>query len=362
MIEVEHLKKIFDSTEVFKDINLKVNDGDVVGVIGPSGSGKSLLLRCMIMLERADSGRIYLDGDEITAPGYNLDSVHKRIGMVFQTFNLFEHLSVVENVMSGLVHLNGMKTIEAYDRAKQLLQEVGLADKAFMYPRSLSSGEKQRVAIARTLSLEPEIILMDEPTSLLDPLMRGEVESVIRMLKSEHRTMVITTHEMELIRQVCNKVVFLNDGIVWEEGTPGKIFDNADRDETRRFVKALRVLEFDVQSADFDFIGMKTQILDFAYRNGVSTLAMNRLMSIVEEFVQMIIIQQQEDNRMKMTFEYNKHEERIEGNILFSGEELDPDNPRYVFSWPIIKMRATEIETSLIDEDGYTNRVFITIK
>ena len=363
MIKIEHLKKSFRKKEIFKDINLEVNDGEVVGIIGPSGSGKSLLLRYMIMLDRADSGKIYLDGEEITAPGYDLDNVHKRIGMIFQNFNLFEHLSVVENVMSGLVHLNEMKPIEAYDRAKALLKTVGLADKAFAYPRMLSSGEKQRVAIARTLALEPEIILMDEPTSLLDPLTRGEVESVIRLLRSENRTMVITTHEMELIRQVCTKVAFINDGVIWEEGIPDKIFDNADRDETRRFVQALRVLEFDMKSSDFDFIGMKTKILDFTYRNGASSLVTNKLMSIVEEFVQMIIIQQQaKNNKMKMTFEYNKRKEQLEGVILFSGDVLDPDSPLFVFSWPIIKMRATDLETSVVDEDGYTNKIFLTIK
>lgn len=362
MIKVEHLKKVYGNREVFRDLSLTVNDGEVVGIIGPSGTGKSLLLRCMIMLENPTEGKIYLDDEEITAPDCNIDDVHKRIGMVFQNFNLFSRMSVVQNVMSGLVHLDNMHPQDAYEKSMKLLKSVGLADKAFLYPNRLSGGEKQRVAMARTLALEPEIILMDEPTSALDPIMSTEVSAVIRMLKSQGHTMVIATHEMELIRQVCTKVVFLLDGKVWEEGTPDKIFDNADREETRIFVQALRLLEFDVQSDDFDFIGMQTSILNFTYRNGVPETVVNKLLSITEEFVQMIIIQSKGSNIMNMSFAYDQKDGSIDASIRFSGPKLDPDNPIYFFSWPIIQMRADEITSEEISEDGFTNCVHLKLK
>lgn len=362
MIRVENLKKEYGKRTVFSDIDLTVNDGEVVGIIGPSGTGKSVLLRCMIMLEKPTDGKIFLDNEEITSPDCNIDDVHKRIGLVFQNFNLFSSMSAVENVMSGLVHLNGMHPQDACEKAIKLLKMVGLADKAFKYPNKLSGGEKQRVAIARTLALDPEIILMDEPTSSLDPIMSGEVGVVIRLLKAQGHTMVITTHEMELIREVCTRVVFLYNGQVWEEGTPDKIFDNADREETRVFVQALRVLSFDVRSDDFDFIGMQTKIADFAYRNGVPDTIKNKLLSITEEFVQMIIVQSGGGNKMNMSFAYNNKEECMDGIINFSGPVLDPDDPLYFFSWPIIQMRADEISNAVIDEDGFTNRVRFKIK
>lgn len=357
MIRVENLKKEYGKRTVFSDIDLTVNDGEVVGIIGPPGTGKSILLRCMIMLEKPTDGKIFLDNEEITSPDCNIDDVHKRIGLVFQHFNLFSSMSAVENVMSGLVHLNGMHPKDAYEKAIKLLKMVGLADKAFKYPGRLSGGEKQRVAIARTLALEPEIILMDEPTSALDPIMSGEVEAVIRLLKVQGHTMVIATHEMELIRAVCTKVIFLYNGQVWEEGTPEQIFDNAQREETRVFVQALRVLEFDVRSDDFDFIGMQTKISDFIYRNGIPDTIKNKIISITEEFVQMIIVQSQGNSIMHMSFTYDHKEGSMDGIIRFSGPELDPDNPLYFFTWPIIQMRADEISNEVIDENGYTNSV-----
>ena len=357
MIKVENLQKEYYGKTVFRDISLKVNDGEVVGIVGASGSGKSLLLRCMLLLDRPDSGRIFLDDEEITAEDCDIDRVHKRIGMVFQNFNLFSHMSVVENVMSGQVHLDQVPVQEAFEKSMKLLKEVGLADKAFAYPRVLSGGQKQRAAIARTLALNPEIIFLDEPTSSLDPLVRGEVEAVIRMMAAAGHTMVIVTHEMALLRQICTKVVFIHEGTVWEEGTPAEILDNAKRPETRRFVTATRLLDFDVRSDDFDFLGMQSIIKEYVFRNGIPTGICDRLLSITEELVQMVIIQPDEKNIMRMTFEYNQKEESLYGDVRFSGPPLDPDDPMYFFSWPIIQMRVDEVSNIVIDEDGYTNSV-----
>ena len=361
MIRVSNLKKEYDGHAVFHDLNITINDGEVVGIIGPSGTGKSIFLRCLMMLETPDAGKIFLDDVELPIRGAEIDEARKKIGMVFQTFNLFEHMSVIENVMSGPVHLQGTAPETAFEEAMKLIRMVGLADKAYSYPDKLSGGQKQRAAIARTLAMHPGIVLLDEPTSELDPMMRGEVEAVIRMMAAAGHTMVIVTHEMELVRQICTRVLFLNDGVVYEEGTPEKIFDNPDRTGTRRFVRALRVLEFDVESKNFDFIGVQTMVAEFAYRNGVPGNLLNRLQSILEELFQMVIIQPEDDNRMHISFEYNNKELCLNGLVMFSGPSVDPDDPMYFFSWPIIAKRASEVTVEPTDENGYTNRVSMKI-
>lgn len=362
MIQLENLGLQFGTREIFRGVNTTIHDGEVVGIIGPSGSGKSQLLRCMTMLQKPTSGRILLDGVDLTAPSTDLCEARKKIGMVFQNFNLFQHMTVVENVMSGLVDLKNVPQETAYGEAMELIKTVGLSDKAYFYPYKLSGGQQQRAAIARTLAMKPELILLDEPTSSLDPLVRGEVEAVIRMLAAKGHTMVIVTHEMELVRQICTRVLFVNKGGIYEEGTPEKIFDAPERTGTRRFVQALRVLEFDVQSKDFDFIGTQTTITEFAYRNGMSKSLVLRLQSITEELFDMVIIQPKEHNKMHVSFEYNNKEKSLEGVIRFSGPKVDPDDPMYFFSWPIIVMRASEVAVEEIQDGDYTNKVTMKIK
>lgn len=358
MIRVENLKKKYGGHTVFEDLNVSVNDGEVVGIIGPSGTGKSFFLRSLIGLEKPDSGQIFIDEKEL---GRDSDAT-KNVGMVFQTFNLFEHLSVVENVMAGPKHVQGVKPEEAFDNAMSLLKTVGLADKAFAYPKTLSGGQKQRTAIARTLAMKPDIILLDEPTSELDPMMWGEVEAIIRMMAAAGHTMVIVTHEMELVRQICTRVLFFNDGVIYEEGTPEKIFDNPERTETRRFVRALRVLEFDVESSNFDFIGLQTVVSEFVFRNGVPNNLHVRLQSILEELFQMVMIQSNLDNKMHVSFEYNKIDKCLNGVAYFTGPLVDPDDPMYFFSWPIIVMRASEVTVEQSDREEFTNKVIIKIR
>ena len=362
MVKVESLKKEINGRVIFHDVNLQIDEGDVIGIIGPSGSGKSLLLRCLMMLEQPSSGSIFYDDEEITKAGANLDEVHKRVGMVFQNFNLFNHMTVIENVMSGLIHLQNKDPKDAYIEAERLLNNVGLFDQAYRYPDSLSNGQKQRAAIARTLAMQPELIFMDEPTSSLDPMMRGEVESVIRMIADSGKTLVIVSHEMDLIKQVCKKVLFINDGTICETGTPEKIFENPDKDETRRFVRALRVLEFNIESKTFDFLGMQTTISQFAYKNGISKSMVDRLYAIMEELSQMIIIQPREENKMNISFEYNKDDESLDGVVLFSGNKFDEDDPAYFISWPIIKMRTSEVSVGDYNADGYVNKMIMKLK
>lgn len=361
MIKVVNLEKHYGLRKIFHDVNVEIKDGEVVGLIGGSGSGKSLFLRTLMMLEKPNSGAVIFEGVDISSPGADVNSAHEKIGMVFQDFNLFQHMTVLENVMSGLIHLKNMDPKEAYSKAMQLITDIGLADRAYDYPSTLSGGQQQRVAIARTMAMDPSLVLLDEPTSALDPMMRGEVEAVIRMMQAKGKTMVIASHEMELIRGMCSRVLFFADGGVYEEGTPEEILDNPKRDLTRRFVHALRVLEFNVESKSFDFIGVETNIADFAYRNGVPRRLTSRLEAIMEELFQMVIIQPKEKNRMHVSFEFDYKTESLVGTILFSGPKFDADDPAYFISWPIIKMRASEINVEDYEQDGYTNKAIIKI-
>lgn len=362
MIKIENLKLNFGNTTVFNNLNLEIKEGEVVGIIGPSGTGKSMLLKCIMKLIRIDDGKIFFMGKDITGNDIATEKLCEKIGMVFQDFNLFKHLSVVENVMSGLVDVQKIDKKTAYDKAIKMLRYVNLVDKAYAFPISLSGGQKQRTAIARTIAMDPEIIFMDEPTSSLDPIAKGEVQSVIRMLARENRTMIIVSHELELIRDVCTRVVFLNDGKVFEEGTPYEILDNPKEKETRVFVKALRVLTVDIESADFDFIGLTTTFSDYAYRICMPSNLLTKMQSILEEFFHVIIIDNKEKNSMHVVLEYNDKDKILEGVIYSSGEKIDTDDPRYYLSWCIINKRCKSIELKDSEKEGYTNLIKFTLQ
>ena len=238
-VDVIDLYKSFGDLNVLNGINFQVEDGEVVCLIGPSGSGKSTILRCLNKLEKATSGTIIVDGYEITKKGTDINKVRQNIGMVFQQFNLFPHLSVVENIMMAPVDLKLMTKAEAKETAMALLERVGLAEKADAYPKQLSGGQQQRVAIARALAMKPDIMLFDEPTSALDPEMVGEVLQVMRELADGGMTMVVVTHEMGFARDVADRVVFMSDGVIVEQGTPDEIFSNPKEQRTRDFLSCV---------------------------------------------------------------------------------------------------------------------------
>jgi len=236
MIKIEHLKREFPNAMPMKDVNLEIQDGEVVAIIGPSGTGKSTLLRCLNGLEKPTSGQIWVDGEEITNPKCDIRKVRQKMGMVFQSFNLFGHMTVIENIMFSPVDLKGMSRQEAYDLGMELLRSVGLAEKALNYPDELSGGQKQRVAIVRALCMEPDVMLFDEPTSALDPEMVGEVLDVMKHLAEAGMTMVVVTHEMGFAREVASRILFLADGIIAEEGTPQQIFNQPKTERLKGFL------------------------------------------------------------------------------------------------------------------------------
>ena len=244
VIEVEGLQKSFGRLQVLKDISFQVEQGDCVAIIGPSGSGKSTLLRCLIELETADGGSIRIHGQPLVergiyAPAAKTRPIIARMGMVFQQFNLYPHLNVVDNLELAPKLVKGLRGAELRGRSLELLGKVGLAEKASSFPGQLSGGQQQRVAIARALMMEPEILLFDEPTSALDPELTGEVLSVMKELAREGMTMVVVTHEMGFARDAANRVLFMHDGCILEEGSPEQIFSNPKKERTRAFLQSV---------------------------------------------------------------------------------------------------------------------------
>lgn len=236
MIEVKNLEKSFGKNHVLRGINETINEGEVVCIIGPSGSGKSTFLRCLNLLEQPTSGEVILDGEKINAPDRDIDKIREKLGMVFQNFNLFPHMSVLDNITMAPIKVKGQARGEAEAEARRLLDVVGLLDKAEAYPSSLSGGQKQRVAIARALAMKPEIMLFDEPTSALDPEMVGEVLAVMKQLAEDGMTMFIVTHEMGFAREVADRVLFIDGGVILEQGTPEEIFGNPQNERTQTFL------------------------------------------------------------------------------------------------------------------------------
>ncbi|AAM23790.1 polar amino acid transport system ATP-binding protein [Caldanaerobacter subterraneus subsp. tengcongensis MB4] len=239
MIFVNDVYKNFGSLEVLKGVTLKVNKGEVVVIIGPSGSGKSTLLRCINLLEEPTKGEVFIDGVKINNGKVNINKVRQKVGMVFQHFNLFPHLTAIENITLAPVKVKKMNKKEAEELAVDLLAKVGLLDKKDQYPIKLSGGQKQRLAIARALAMQPEVMLFDEPTSALDPEMVKEVLNVMKQLANEGMTMVVVTHEMGFAREVGDRVIFMDDGVIVEEGTPEEIFYRAKNERTREFLSKI---------------------------------------------------------------------------------------------------------------------------
>ncbi len=236
ILKINHLSKAFGANVVLRDIDFQVNKGDVISIIGASGSGKSTLLRCINLLETPTSGQILYHDKDILAKGTNAPKYRSHVGMVFQSFNLFNNMTVLENCMVGQIRVLGRKKAEAKEIAMQYLSKVGMAPYINARPRQISGGQKQRVAIARALAMNPEVLLFDEPTSALDPEMVGEVLEVMRQLAQEGMTMLVVTHEMAFARDVSNRVVYMNQGVICEEGSPEQVFGNPQKEETKSFL------------------------------------------------------------------------------------------------------------------------------
>ena len=270
LLSITHLKKSYGSFDVLRDITTEVHRGEVISIIGPSGTGKSTFLRCLNLLEQPTGGSIVIDGEDILSKGYPVNRLRQKMGMVFQSFNLFEHKTVLENVIFAPCQLRHEPEEEARKEGLALLRKVGLAEKADVYPSSLSGGQKQRVAIARALAMKPDVILFDEPTSALDPTMVGEVLSGIRQLAKEGMTMLIVTHEMKFAHDVSTRIFFMYDGYIHEDGSPAQIFEQPVHSATKAFIQRIRKEVFEIDGPDFDFLGMHSAMHAFSHKYGIA--------------------------------------------------------------------------------------------
>lgn len=362
MITIRHLRKEYPNAIPLKDVNVTINRGDVISIIGPSGTGKSTLIRCINMLETPTSGEIIVNGQTITDKNCQIDKVRQKMGMVFQGFNLFNNMTVIENIMAPPMQLLGKSKQDAYDKGKELLKQVGLLDKMLNYPEELSGGQKQRVAIARTLAMEPEIILFDEPTSALDPTMVGEVEAVIRDLARKGLTMMIVTHEMNFAKEVANRVFYMDDGGIYEEGTPEQIFDNPQKERTIRFIRRLKVFEEDIASKTFDFIGLIGKIEEFGRKCMMPQKLIYRIQQVFEELgVQIILPELAEKFNMRLTLEYSNESESVHMHISYDGIAFNPLKTDNTLSLSIVKNAVDSIDYEMNNESG-DNIVSITIR
>ena len=361
MIQVEHLSKKYGDLVVLKDVTITIGTGEVISIIGPSGTGKSTFLRCLNLLEQPSGGAIAIDGVNILDARADVPKIRQKMNMVFQSFNLFSHLSVLENLTIGPIKLRGMDRKEAEKKSLELLKLVGLAEKSGSYPDELSGGQKQRVAIARCLAMDPEIILFDEPTSALDPTMVSEVLSVIRRLAKDGMTMAIVTHEMDFARDVSNRVLYMDEGLIYEEGTPQQIFENPQKEKTRAFINRVRSFNYRISSPDFDLYAMNAEIEAFCEKQILPRRTRHNLLLVVEELLQ-IYSPHQNMELIELTIAYSEKKESLELVCESTGKELNlldkgllPDE----LGLNIIKNMAEGMEYRRVDGK---NRVTLTIR
>ncbi len=361
MIKIRDLTMSFGSVTPLRGVSLDIQRGDIVALIGPSGTGKSTLLRLINRLETPTSGSIIVDGEDITAPDCRLELLRKKIGMIFQSFNLFAHLTVIENIMAAPVSVAHLSRQAAYDQAMKLLKSVGLQSKALSYPSELSGGQQQRIAIVRALAMNPEMLLFDEPTSALDPTMVGEVENVIRRVAEEGTTMMIVTHEMDFARSIANRVIFMENGDICEDGTPEQIFDHPQHERTRQFIHRLKVLTLIVDSHDIDTLGCFTIIEEFVAKNGIPRRTKNALLSLFDEVCMGMLLSRMEHPLIKMTIEYG-----VDGcvavNIDYNGERFDISDSADDIALAIVKAFIADLSYNYDADDRETpNHIKISL-
>ncbi len=320
MIQVRNLSKHFGDLVVLKDISIEITKGEVISVIGPSGTGKSTFLRCLNLLETPSGGSIEIDGVPLLAKGTDVPKVRQKMGMVFQSFNLYQHLTVLENLTLGPIKLQGRKNADARQKGMELLKLVGLAEKAHSFPDDLSGGQKQRVAIARCMAMEPSTLLFDEPTSALDPTMVSEVLAVIRRLVREGMTMVIVTHEMEFARNVSNRVIYMDEGLIYEQGTPEQIFENPQKEKTRAFINRIRSLERRITSPDYDIYALQAEMETFCNKHMLPEEVTNAVIHILDE----ALLIQRYFTDIRLTLSYSEKDGSLEFGCKSAGPPFNP--------------------------------------
>ncbi len=325
MVDLSHVRKEYPNATPLEDVTVTINKGDVIAVIGPSGTGKSTLIRCINQLDKVTSGEVIFDGKNLVDPRQYDEKTRRKIGMVFQSYNLFSHMTVLENVAYVPIHMQKLPRKEAYDKAVYYLRQVGMADRLYNYPSQLSGGQMQRVAIARTLATEPELILLDEPTSALDPTMVGEVEAVINTLAAGGATMMIVTHSMNLARNVANRVFYMDQGGIYEDGTPEQIFEHPQKERTRAFIERIKNLTIHIDSLNHSVVESVAAIDNFTFTYRISKDLSRHMQSLFEELcIQLIMPHMGDAPDIKVTFEYIETTGETRIVIEYPGESYNP--------------------------------------
>ncbi len=358
MIKTVNLSKHFGQLVVLQDISTEIKKGEIISIIGPSGTGKSTFLRCLNLLEAPTGGEIFIDDISLTDKKTNVPKLRQRMGMVFQSFNLYAHLSVLENLTIGPIKLLGKTEAEANTKATELLKLVGLSEKIHSFPDELSGGQKQRVAIARCMAMEPEILLFDEPTSALDPTMVSEVLAVIRRLSREGMTMVIVTHEMEFARNISTRVFYMDEGLIYEEGTPQQIFENPLREKTKTFINRIRSMIVHISSPDFDLYAMQAEIEIFCEKHMLSKKVSGYVLHIAEE----VLILQNDFSDIDLSLSYSEKDGSLDLECKSKGAANNPfkeDISDEDIGVKLIKARCKSIEHNF--ENGY-NTLLLRMK
>ncbi len=327
MIKITNLSKSFGELSVFANLNVQISKGECIALIGPSGTGKSVFLRTIAMLEKPDNGNIFINGKDITHKDVDINKVREKMGMVYQGFHLFSHLNVIDNITLAPRKVKKTDRTTAEKRAMELLSMVGLSDKARSFPNQLSGGQQQRIAIARCLAMDPEIILFDEPTSALDPSMTGEVLSIIRKLtQMEGLTMLIVTHEMNFAKDVASRVWFMEEGGIYEEGTPDAIFNNPQKEKTKAFIRKLKLFNYEIRSKGFDMVAMNVQIELFCQKYAIETKKVYHIQLLLEELIIEIIDHCYTSSQptMEYTIEYSEEKNEISITFTYTAELFNP--------------------------------------
>ena len=360
MIRIEHLKKQYERACPLKDINLTINKGDAISIIGPSGTGKSTLLRMINLLETPTSGKIFLHDEEITAPNYKKETARRKMAMVFQSFNLFNHLSVIENLVVPQVDLLHISKKEAYEKALDLLESVGMKEQYLSYPSSLSGGQKQRVAIARALALEPEVILFDEPTSALDPMMVKEVETIMKDLAQKGQTMIIITHDMSLAEYVSNRVIYIDQGVVYEDNTPEVIFHNPKRARTKAFIENLNVLKLSIHN-DFNQEECENKLEEYINDLRIDKENSYKLRVIFDELLYELLVKENDCKDIRLIIFYDSKKQITYVDAKYEGEIKNILKVNNIPS-KLIKNIVKNVKHEEIKEKKYTNHLTLQIK
>ena len=346
MISVKNLCKSYDGLQILKDVNIDFPDGSTTVIIGGSGCGKSTLLRCLNLLEKPDCGTIEIDGEDIVT-AKNVDKLRQKLGMVYQSFNLFSHLSVLENIILAPMKVKKISKEEAISKAYELLKMVGMENRATHMPDQLSGGQKQRVAIARALAMEPEVMLFDEPTSALDPTMVDEVETVIKRLVDSGMTSIIVTHEMRFARNIASNILFLAEGGVYEEGSPDQIFDNPQKDLTRRFIYRSRMYEEALNKNDIDIYELCSRIRQYAIAYGLTRKQSKGIEYFCEELIYPLIMFN--NAVLRIIADENRNEYSITAE--FKGLNKDPLSLECIdeLGLSIVKAYSSSLNSSCIN-------------